>query len=114
MNYDIEYSKIVRKFLLKHRDLAPKIIEALEQIAQNPYKNSLDIKKLQGTQNCYRLRIAKYRILYEIREQEILMTQTAGAKFINKIKEKKMWQRKDEIEFFEKALNGGFAGEKEY
>lgn len=73
MNYSLGYSKEVKKFLQKHRDLAPKVINALEQIAQNPYSNTQDIKRLQGTQNCYRLRIGKYRILYEIREKEILI-----------------------------------------
>ncbi|WP_300731882.1 hypothetical protein [uncultured Helicobacter sp.] len=47
MNFDIKYSRAVKKFLHKHRDLAPKIIDCLEQIAQNPYSNTLDIKKLQ-------------------------------------------------------------------
>ncbi|MBD5164420.1 type II toxin-antitoxin system RelE/ParE family toxin [Helicobacter sp.] len=73
MNYSLGYSKEVKKFLQKHHDLAPKVISALEQIAQNPYSNTQDIKRLQDTQNCYRLRIGKYRILYEIREKEILI-----------------------------------------
>lgn len=71
--YKVTTSKVVDKFLAKHRDLAPKIIHSLEQIAKNPYSNSQDIAKLQGTQNCYRLRVGKYRILYEIREKEILI-----------------------------------------
>lgn len=73
MNYSLGYSKEVKQFLQKHHDLAPKVINALEQIAQNPYSNTQDIKRLQDTQNCYRLRIGKYRILYEIREKEILI-----------------------------------------
>ncbi|WP_283249666.1 hypothetical protein [Helicobacter turcicus] len=40
MNYSLGYSKEVKKFLQKHRDLAPKVINALEQIAQNPYANT--------------------------------------------------------------------------
>lgn len=71
--YRVQTSKVVDKFLSKHRDLAPKIIDCLEQIAQNPYSNTLDIKKLQHTTNCFRLRVGKYRILYEIRESEILI-----------------------------------------
>ena len=73
MNGVLEYSKDLRKFLLKHRDLAPKIINALEQIAQNPYDNTQDIQKLQGKDNHYRLRIGKYRILYEVRDKQILI-----------------------------------------
>lgn len=73
MNYSLEYSKEVKKFLQKHSDLAPKVIDALEQITQNPYSNTQDIAKIQGMQNHYRLRISKYRILYEIKEKEILI-----------------------------------------
>lgn len=73
MNYALEYSKGVEKFLKKHRDIAPKIIEKLEELAQNPYENTLDISKLQGNENKYRLRFGKYRILYEIIEEKILI-----------------------------------------
>ncbi|WP_158656717.1 hypothetical protein [Helicobacter bilis] len=48
MSGEIRYSKDVEKFLLKHRDLAQKVISALEIIAQNPHNNTQDVKKLQG------------------------------------------------------------------
>ncbi|TLD83279.1 type II toxin-antitoxin system RelE/ParE family toxin [Helicobacter sp. MIT 11-5569] len=73
MSSILEYSKDIEKFLLKHRDLAPKILSALELIAQNPYNNTQDTKKMQGYENHYYLRIGKYRILYEIREDKILI-----------------------------------------
>ena len=73
MKYDLKYSKAMKKFLKQHKDLAPKIVYALEEIAKNPYSNHLDIKRLQNYENHYRLRIAKYRILYEIIEKEILI-----------------------------------------
>lgn len=73
MSGEIQYSKDVEKFLLKHRDLAQKVISALEIIAQNPHNNTQDVKKLQGYENHYRLRITKYRILYEIRENAMLV-----------------------------------------
>lgn len=66
MSYAIKYAKQVEKFLDKHKDLQPKVLSALEQIAQNPFDNALDIKKLQGQSHKYRLRIGKYRLLYEI------------------------------------------------
>lgn len=44
----VQTSKEFNKFLDKHRNLAPKIIKALEEIAQNPYHNQQDTKKLQG------------------------------------------------------------------
>ena len=48
MSYAIKDAKQVEKFLDKHKDLQPKVLSALEQIAQNPFDNALDIKKLQG------------------------------------------------------------------
>ncbi len=71
--YKLKTSKAFDKFLDKHRDLSSKIIANLELIAQNPYNTTLDIAKLQGYEKHYRLRVGKYKILYEILEQEILI-----------------------------------------
>lgn len=48
MSYAIKYAKQVEKFLDKHKDSQPKVLSALEQIAQNPFDNALDIKRLRG------------------------------------------------------------------
>ncbi|EAK3671512.1 type II toxin-antitoxin system RelE/ParE family toxin [Campylobacter upsaliensis] len=73
MPYNIEYHKDFIKFLKKHQDIQAKVFESFEAIAQNPYEAKLDIKKLQGRANHYRLRISKYRFLYEVLESEILI-----------------------------------------
>ncbi|ELZ7566969.1 type II toxin-antitoxin system RelE/ParE family toxin [Campylobacter upsaliensis] len=73
MPYNIEYHKDFIKFLKKHQDIQAKVFESFETIAQNPYEAKLDIKKLQGRANHYRLRISKYRFLYEVLESEILI-----------------------------------------
>ncbi|MDE5816306.1 MAG: hypothetical protein K2H55_02220 [Helicobacter sp.] len=73
MPYQIKTSKEFDKFLDKHRDLVPKIVRSLRIIAQNPYQNALDIVKLKGEENKYRLRLGKYRFLYEIIEEQILV-----------------------------------------
>ncbi|EAI8172506.1 type II toxin-antitoxin system RelE/ParE family toxin [Campylobacter upsaliensis] len=73
MPYNIEYHKDFIKFLKKHQDIQAKVFESFEAIAQNPYKTNLDIKKLQGKANHYCLRISKYRFLYEVLENEILI-----------------------------------------
>ncbi len=66
--YRIKLEKNVMKFLEKHK--WEKIIdifwEKLNIISKNPYHNSLDIKALQWLKNQYRLRIGKYRFLYEV------------------------------------------------
>lgn len=71
--YKIQASKIVDNFLAKHSDIRQRVLDKLEILAQNPYKNTLDIQKLQGRDNRYRLRVGKYRILYEIIENQILI-----------------------------------------
>ncbi|EAK0961795.1 type II toxin-antitoxin system RelE/ParE family toxin [Campylobacter upsaliensis] len=73
MPYNIEYHKDFIKFLKKHQDIQARVFESFEAIAQNPYEAKLDIKKLQGKANHYRLRISKYRFLYEVLESEILI-----------------------------------------
>ncbi|EAK0839494.1 type II toxin-antitoxin system RelE/ParE family toxin [Campylobacter upsaliensis] len=76
--YKVKTSKQFDKFLAKHQDIQAKVFESFETIAQNPYEAKLDIKKLQGKKfqcrtNHYRLRISKYRFLYEVLEREILI-----------------------------------------
>ncbi|EOG1585853.1 type II toxin-antitoxin system RelE/ParE family toxin [Campylobacter upsaliensis] len=76
--YKVKTSKQFDKFLAKHQDIQAKVFASFETIAQNPYKTNLDIKKLQGKKfqcgaNHYRLRISKYRFLYEVLESEILI-----------------------------------------
>ena len=72
--YALHTSKIVDKFLAKHNDVRARLLNALELLAQNPYPNHhLDIKRLQRYENHYRLRIGKYRILYEVIESCILI-----------------------------------------
>ena len=55
--YRVETSKAVDKFLSKHRDIAPRMIRALKTLAQDPYNNTLDIARLRGEENKFRLRI---------------------------------------------------------
>lgn len=73
MSYQIKTSKEFDKFLERHRDLAPKVVRSFRIIAQNPRQNALDIAKLKGEENKYRLRLGKYRFLYEIIEEQILV-----------------------------------------
>ena len=74
MNYEVVFSKQIFKFLGKcDKSIARRFKDAVEIIEKNPYTSLLDIKKLAGSANHYRLRIWKYRFLYEVRENEILI-----------------------------------------
>lgn len=46
------------------RKLIPGIVEAIENLSQNPF--SEQTKKLKGAESTYRLRIGDYRLLYQI------------------------------------------------
>ncbi len=72
--YNLQASKQVVKFV---NSRTPKerqrIAMALEILQNDPFRNHLDIKKMKGLENSYRLRIGDYRFLYEIIEEQILI-----------------------------------------
>jgi len=73
--YEIKLKKSVTKFLEKRPLNELKlIIERFELLKQNPYptNNFLDIKKLKGSSE-YRLRIGKYRFIYQIKENVLVI-----------------------------------------
>ena len=71
--YKIILEKPVEKFLEKHKWEV--VIEQFENslffLSDDPYENNLDIKIITWLPNSYRLRIWKYRFLYEIIENTI-------------------------------------------
>ena len=75
MKYGIKYSKKFKKFFTKRTIKEQKNIQdKLILLQENPLNhNSLDIVKLIGFQNIYRLRINDYRIIYEVFENEIMI-----------------------------------------
>ncbi len=73
MNYTIKTHKSVEKFLSYHPEIAREFIQKFTLIADDPSTPLCDIKVLKGKNNNYRLRIGKYRFLYELKEQEILI-----------------------------------------
>jgi mRNA interferase RelE/StbE len=72
MKYEFEFSKTVKKFIAKHEEISQRFFDAVKKIAVNDIA-FLDIRKLQGTKNEYRLRIGKYRFLYEVFEEKIFI-----------------------------------------
>ncbi|MCK4661804.1 MAG: type II toxin-antitoxin system RelE/ParE family toxin [Bacteroidales bacterium] len=79
------YKLLITKKATKFIKLLPtskrKIIkQKFNLLIQNPYPNqSLDIKKMKGYSDIYRLRIGKYRFIYELKEKElIILVMTVG------------------------------------
>lgn len=72
MNYDIELSRIALKNLAKipRRELL-KIQTRIDSLAKEP--KPIDVKKIQGDENLYRIRSGNYRILYRIFDDKLFI-----------------------------------------
>jgi len=73
--YKIKLKKDVTKFLEKRPPKELKIIiKKFEELKKNPYPSNqaLDIKKLKGS-NEYRLRIGKYRFIYQVKDDILIV-----------------------------------------
>ncbi len=74
MSYRIIFSKQVFKFLQKaDKGLLKRFDNAIEILQKDPLTSELDIKHLIGSKNHYRLRIWKYRFIYELRKKELVI-----------------------------------------
>ena len=72
--HKVKISKAVYKFIKSRpKKFREVIFDAFDKIAADPFDNSLDIKKLKNKPDHYRLRLGKYRVLYEIQKHQILV-----------------------------------------
>lgn len=63
--YRIEWrSAAVRELKRLDRDVVPRVIQAVEDLAGNPFPAG--VRKLRGAERMYRLRLGDYRIVYEV------------------------------------------------
>ena len=62
-----------QKFLGKLRDktLAARLVEAMRGLANDPRASGCD--KLAGLEDLYRIRVGDYRIVYQIRDEVLLV-----------------------------------------
>lgn len=69
--YKVEFAQTVRKDLRKiqKRDVT-RILSAIDQLSVNP--RTLDSKKLKG-EELWRVRVGRYRVLYEIHDDILLV-----------------------------------------
>ncbi len=72
--YTVQTSKEVKKFLIKHPDIAERFVEKSERIELNPRNPEwADVKPYIWHPENYRLRIGKYRFLYEVIDDRVLI-----------------------------------------
>jgi mRNA interferase RelE/StbE len=71
--YKLIYSNEAEKVLTRiPRNTAKLIRDKMGAIAADPYANHLNAKKLQGLDG-YRLRVGDWRVVYKIRNQELVV-----------------------------------------
>ncbi|MGM0620849.1 MAG: type II toxin-antitoxin system RelE family toxin [Bacteroidota bacterium] len=73
--YQLKIHKKVLKFLKTRKSSERQTIKSkIELLRENPYNHpQLDIKKLKGVNDTYRLRFGKLRIIYQVLENELLV-----------------------------------------
>ncbi len=73
--YKIFFDQKILKFFKKHKteSVIDKFQEAVEKIKKDPFDESLDIKAMRWIENSYRLRIGKYRFLYYVKDDKLIV-----------------------------------------
>ena len=55
------------------KDVRDRIVEALHVLRDEGFSRKLDIVKLRGYKNYYRLRVGRYRILFELEAERTII-----------------------------------------
>ncbi len=72
--YRVELAKQAEKFLHKQSaNIKTAIVNKLLVLADNPNSSVLDIKKMHGAEDVFRLRVGKIRVLYRRYDAELLI-----------------------------------------
>lgn len=72
MSYAVLFKPSARKALAKiPRPIQIRLIEAAEALAADPRPPG--VKKLQGDENLWRIRVGAYRIVYEIHDARLVV-----------------------------------------
>lgn len=73
MIYEVKFTKGARKLFRKlPQELQARIQSKIDDLAIEPRPDG--VKKLQGEENSYRIRVGEYRIVYEIYDDILLIS----------------------------------------
>ncbi len=73
MSYEVEIAPAAKRQIKKlPPDVQQNVVTKLEELAFEPRPDG--VKKLEGSDNLYRVRAGKYRIIYEIQDSLLLVT----------------------------------------
>ena len=72
-SYDIQWKKSAEKDLLNidHQQI-PRLIKSIETLAINPFPTRY--RKLQGTNKLFRIRVGDYRVIYQVNNDDNVLT----------------------------------------
>ncbi len=71
--YQVDFSKQAVKNLKGIASVyQKKILEQIKVLAVSPFEMN-NVKKLKGEEDTYRLRVADYRIVYKIKDNELII-----------------------------------------
>lgn len=74
MNYEIKFYKEAIKSIQKlDKPTRNRILDHINILSDNPKHSELDIKKMQGVNNQYRLRVGAYRVVYSIFNDQLII-----------------------------------------
>ncbi|MFG2781788.1 type II toxin-antitoxin system RelE/ParE family toxin [Streptomyces prunicolor] len=62
-----------RQFRTVDRTSALRILTALTQLGDDPYRDDPDVKKLSGHDGLYRLRVGDFRVAYRIDDGQLII-----------------------------------------
>ncbi|MFB2773112.1 type II toxin-antitoxin system RelE/ParE family toxin [Pelatocladus sp. BLCC-F211] len=72
MIYQVEITSRAAKQLKKlPEDIKLRIEEKIQELAENPRSDG--VVKLEDSENIYRVRVGKYRILYEVKDDLLIV-----------------------------------------
>lgn len=72
MIYEVKFTKGARKMFRKiSQELQDRIQPKIDELAIEPRPNG--VKKLQGEENSYRIRVGDYRVIYDIFDDVLLV-----------------------------------------
>ncbi len=70
--YRIEYERSARKELATlPRPTQRRVVDAIEGLSNDP--RPAGYRKITGTRNGYRIRVGRYRVLYEVKDQVLII-----------------------------------------
>ena len=72
MHYRIEFAPLAQRQLRKlERGIQSRLLQRIETLSSNPRPSG--VKKLADEDDLYRIRIGEYRVIYQIRDRDLIV-----------------------------------------